>query len=124
MFLPDGRPRNLDLTRFHFPLNAVISGLHRVTGLLLLLCLLAYITIWNLQFIAHIDLPRFLQQALHSVFWLAVGFHWFSGIRHLLAEHLAESRYYVKLNRPASAYSLLAIWALYAYFAIGVIWHD
>ncbi|MBF6056970.1 MULTISPECIES: hypothetical protein [Thiomicrorhabdus] len=123
MFIPDGRPRNLDISRFHFPLNAVISGLHRITGVMLLLCLLAYLSIWNLQFIAHFDLPDSLLQTLHSIFWLSLGFHWLSGIRHLLAEHLADSRFYVKINQAVSVYGLLLIWTIYSYLLLGVIWN-
>lgn len=90
----DNRPVYLSLLKFHFPLNAVISILHRITGVLLVISLLLGL-IWlhsvilqpetyaeNRQVWTH---P--LGQLMLSLGGISLWFHWLSGVRHLLIEH-------------------------------------
>ncbi len=90
----DKRPVNLDLTKFHFPPTAIISIMHRVTGVLMYLFipfalyLLYAVTSDSHSFSA-------LQQVFAANFWLKLvtwlllsvtTFHVFAGIRHLIMD--------------------------------------
>ncbi|MCY4198304.1 MAG: succinate dehydrogenase, cytochrome b556 subunit [Gammaproteobacteria bacterium] len=98
---PSARPVNLNLLRFHFPLNAVTSITHRITGLVL------FIGVWALLYLAHNALaplaagPSFAEAPLGKLVLLALfgcaSFHLFAGVKHLLldfgiGEHLKTAR--------------------------------
>lgn len=90
----DNRPVYLNLFKFHFPLNAIISILHRITGVLLLLSLLLGL-IWLHNLILHPGsyvqnrdlLSQPLGQLVLSLGGASLWFHWLSGVRHLAIEH-------------------------------------
>ncbi|WP_028491922.1 succinate dehydrogenase, cytochrome b556 subunit [Thioalkalivibrio sp. ALE19] len=93
MARPPARPVFLDLRRIRFPLNAVVSILHRVTGVLLILAI--PVLLWLLQlslsgpegfarvagWVGH---PLGLLVLLGVLWWLL--HHLFAGIRYLAME--------------------------------------
>ncbi len=89
----DKRPVNLNLLTIRQPVTAVVSILHRITGLILFLSL--PLIFWALG--ATLAGPEgfnqvadFLSSALGKVFalllWAAVGFHLCAGLRHTLMD--------------------------------------
>lgn len=89
----DQRPVNLDLRTFRFPITAIISILHRLSGLLL--CLLIPFLLWGLQ--TSLDSyggfdaihACFASMGMRMVLWLllsALWYHLIAGIRHLLMD--------------------------------------
>ncbi|MDG4811462.1 succinate dehydrogenase, cytochrome b556 subunit [Hydrogenovibrio sp. 3SP14C1] len=90
----DNRPVYLNLFKFHFPLNAIISILHRITGVLLLLSFLLGL-IWLHNLVLYPDayaqnlnlLSHPLGQSVLSLGSISLWFHWLSGMRHLVIEH-------------------------------------
>ncbi|MCX7120792.1 MAG: succinate dehydrogenase, cytochrome b556 subunit [Gammaproteobacteria bacterium] len=98
------RPINLDLTRMKFPPMAIISIMHRLSGVLLFL-LLPLVLYLLQQSLRSPESFMILQQTLSSFamkfsLWVlvsAVCFHFFAGIRHMamdcgLAEGLQTAR--------------------------------
>ena len=121
------RPVDLDLTKFHFPPMAVVSICHRISGVLLFLCLPL---MFYLSHQATLSPAAFLhvQQLISNNYWLklavclmlaSVIFHFFAGIRHLAMdlgfwESVREGR--------ISAYIVFAF-SLIAIILVGVwIW--
>jgi succinate dehydrogenase / fumarate reductase cytochrome b subunit len=92
------RPKNLNLLTIRFPLPAIISILHRVSGAFLFL-LIPFI-LWALQ--ASLTESGFesMQSALDSwfaklIFWVLFVpfcFHLIAGVRHLLSDiHIGDT---------------------------------
>lgn len=84
------RPVHLDLTRIKFPLVAIVSILHRISGVLLflLLPLPLYLLHSSLQSREHFaQLHAFVAIPLVKFsLWIllsAVAFHFFAGLRHM-----------------------------------------
>ncbi len=112
---PGNRPRSLKISNFRFPLNALLSGAHRATGLALVISLVAYLTLANfILFVPAVTLENvaacWLTQILHTGFWIALTYHWLSGLRHLCAEHFLQPKTYQLINSKAVSYLLLATW--------------
>lgn len=87
------RPVNLDLTTYRFPRMAIVSILHRVSGVVLFLAL--PLLLWALhQSLESQQSFEALQQCLQSplaiiVVWvilMAALFHLLAGVRHLLMD--------------------------------------
>ncbi|QHG92328.1 succinate dehydrogenase, cytochrome b556 subunit [Coxiella endosymbiont of Amblyomma sculptum] len=88
------RTINLNLIRFHFPLTAVVSIFHRISGCVLFLCIpfslyFVYQSLLSEESFLH------LKRLLSHDWWLKVFvwtvlsatlFHLFSGIRHLMMD--------------------------------------
>ncbi|QBZ84075.1 Succinate dehydrogenase cytochrome b556 subunit [Hydrogenovibrio crunogenus] len=119
----DNRPVYLNLFKFHFPLNAILSILHRITGVLLVLSL-GIGLIWlhgmilqpdayaeNLQILTH---P--IGQLVLTLGGLSLWFHWLSGLRHLAMEHDLGGLLSQLERSRLSAQVLLLI------FVIGSLW--
>lgn len=92
--------RNLNLFTIHFPVTAIVSILHRLSGVVLFL--LIPLLLWGLQESLHSE-AGFLQlkHNFHSpvaqiTIWLFLGalsYHMFAGMRHLLMDiHIGESK--------------------------------
>jgi succinate dehydrogenase / fumarate reductase cytochrome b subunit len=89
----DKRPVNLALTTLRFPITAIISILHRVSGLLLFLSLPFVLYLFQ-QSLASIEDFDSLQDCFQSVIlrlvvWVvlsALWYHLIAGIRHLLMD--------------------------------------
>jgi len=98
------RPIHVDLTKMHFPVTAIVSILHRLSGILLFLLLpfLLYCFHQSLVSAAHFAM---LHTTLHSpipllIMWILLSticMHLLAGVRHLLmdcgiAEDLSSAR--------------------------------
>lgn len=87
------RPVFLNLARIHFPVTAVISIAHRLTGLLLFLLIPVLIWLWQIS-LRDIDgyeqvLEWFRSPPFRSVLILSVWVlthHFFAGLRYLLID--------------------------------------
>ncbi len=123
----DKRPRSLKLTQFRFPLNALMSGAHRITGVILIISLILYLMLANLLlFVPNITLEKvsdcWLTQILHTGFWAALSYHWLSGVRHLCAEHFLQPDTYQLINSRPVSYLLLALWGISFIFILYKVW--
>lgn len=87
------RPMFLNLTQIHFPIMAIVSILHRISGVILFLSLPILLIIWQHSLLSEQSFAD-LQLWLHS-FWAkclvgsiiaALGYHTFAGIRHLIMD--------------------------------------
>jgi succinate dehydrogenase / fumarate reductase cytochrome b subunit len=124
---PGNRPRFLKLSAIHFPVNALLSGAHRLTGLALVISLVGYVTLANLMLI-HPDVSlnslsgHWLLRSLHTAFWMALSFHWLTGLRHLLAEHFIAPKPYEIINSGWVSALLIAQWILISIFISYQAW--
>lgn len=106
------RPMFLDLTKMHFPVMAVVSIFHRITGVLIFLFLPLMLYILHQAYKSadtYTQLTNCLQHASMKFFiWAmlsAVWFHVIAGIRHMIMDcGIAEN---VKSAR-VTAYSVFA----------------
>lgn len=86
------RPKNLNLFTIRFPIPAIISILHRISGAFLFL--LIPLMLWALAYSLTMDGFDTMQQWLGSfyiktIFWVLLVpfcFHMVAGIRHLLMD--------------------------------------
>lgn len=85
------RPVNLDLTTFHYPPMAIVSILHRISGVVLfmflpfLLYLLGQSLSSPLQF-AQVLAPGWPVKGLIWVYLAALSYHCIAGFRHLIMD--------------------------------------
>ena len=117
-------PVFLDLTKIRFPVTAIISIFHRVTGVLLFLFIpfLLYLLGASIASQASFD---HVQQLIHMplmsiLIWLilsATSYHLLAGVRHLLMdcglwEHLKQAQVtaYVTLLLTLVCMVLLGVW--------------
>lgn len=89
----DTRPKNLNLFTIRFPIPAIISILHRISGFFLFLIVPA--ALWLLHDSLTEEGFNTIQQwmnnniFIHTIFWLVLipfCFHFVAGIRHLLMD--------------------------------------
>lgn len=120
------RPVNLDLTKFHFPPMAIVSILHRITGVLLFLFLPVLLVLLDYSLRSATDFQRLAQVmqtgGMKFVLWLilcSVFFHVIAGLRHLIMDlGVGES---VQAGR-ASAYTVFGL-AIISFILAGVwVW--
>lgn len=88
------RPINLDLTTLHFPVMAITSILHRISGIIvfvLLPLMLYYLqqSLGSAESFHH--LQEQFQNPLHCFmlwgFLAALSYHFMAGVRHLIADY-------------------------------------
>ncbi|VVC75945.1 Succinate dehydrogenase cytochrome b556 subunit [Aquicella siphonis] len=112
------RPKNLNLFTIHFPIPAIVSILHRVSGAFLFL--LIPVALWGLEYSLTVSGFDDLQRLLGSpwvkiIFWLLFipfCFHLVAGVRHLLSDiHIGDT---LKLGRSMA-------WATFVIFGLFVI---
>lgn len=91
--MKDNRPVNLDLTKFHFPLPAITSILHRITGVVLFAgtAVLLWLLAESLSSEAGFErVQQWLAAPLFKVvLWGILSgllYHLIAGIRHLLMD--------------------------------------
>jgi succinate dehydrogenase / fumarate reductase cytochrome b subunit len=110
------RPRNLNLFTFHFPLPAIVSILHRISGVVLFL--LIPLALWALNVSLTQDgfdtLKIWMQTVYVKIFfWLMLipfCYHLVAGIRHLLTDiHIGSS---LKAARMGAKIVFLAFFIL------------
>ncbi|MFM2323083.1 MAG: succinate dehydrogenase cytochrome b556 subunit [Pseudomonadota bacterium] len=87
------RPINLNLLTIRFPLTAIASILHRLSGFFLFLVIPLFLSIMTLSlgspegfFALHACLTHFLTKCLLLVFLAALFYHLLAGIRHLVMD--------------------------------------
>lgn len=87
------RPVNLDLTKYRFPRMAIVSIMHRISGVVLFLALpfLMYLLYATLHSAASFQSTmQMLQMPLMKIIMLiisaAVMFHLIAGIRHIIMD--------------------------------------
>jgi succinate dehydrogenase / fumarate reductase cytochrome b subunit len=94
----DTRPKNLNLFTIRFPLPAIVSGLHRISGVLLFI--LVPFLLWALSFSLTSRGFDVMGEWLSNVYvkcvlWLFLIpfiFHLIAGIRHLLSDiHIGDT---------------------------------
>jgi succinate dehydrogenase / fumarate reductase, cytochrome b subunit len=94
----DSRPKNLNLFTIRFPLPAIVSILHRISGFFLFL-LIPFILLglsYSLTYAGFEALQQWFGNGyVKAVLWLVFVpfcFHFVAGIRHLLSDiHLGDS---------------------------------
>ena len=92
------RPVNLNLFRFHFPVSAVTSITHRLTGAFL------FLGVWALLYLLHVTLGQdgwakasvlvasTWGKSILIVLAACAGFHLVAGFKHLLMDlHIGET---------------------------------
>ena len=88
------RPVNLDLTTIHFPITAIISILHRITGVWLFISLpfvlqMLYKSLASLQSFAQLDLNLSDHWYARFLLWTvlaAASYHVLAGMRHMIMD--------------------------------------
>ena len=87
------RPLNLNLFAFHFPLTAIISILHRISGVVIFLLFPLVLWLWVLSLssdagfsTAVMWMESFWIRGLLWCFTVGLAFHSIAGIRHLLMD--------------------------------------
>ena len=115
----------LSLLRFAFPLNAILSITHRVTGIIIFISLLLTMTLLTLSLEGSdflLNLLSFFQtpygKAILSLALISLLFHWLAGIRHLITNAKLEWSEPDKVK--ATAYQLLVVWT--GLSASGIYW--
>ena len=107
------RPVNLNLFKFKFPVMAIVSVLHRLSGVIIFLAIPAMLYILHQSLISQssfVGLQNALQYPVIKILiWVmlsAVLFHLFAGIRHLVMDlGYAES----KMGGRITAWAVLSI---------------
>ena len=117
------RPVNLDLTAFRFPIAAIASILHRITGIVLLfgvgyLTYLLHLTLESPESFAWVF--ESVRSTYHGVLvWLvlsSVSFHFIAGVRHLLMD------FHIGLSRGAGLASSWIVFGLTGCASLGLAW--
>lgn len=90
---PDRRPVYLNLVKIRYPIGAIVSITHRITGVLLVLALFPAINMLQRSLVSaaeYAHVVAWLKTPFGRVVVLAVAWlfaqHFFSGIRHLLLD--------------------------------------
>ena len=124
---PGNRPIFINLMKIRFPLNAWLSVSHRISGLGLIIALIGYLILMNLILLN----PSLSTQSihnhwsvliLHTVFWIALSFHWLTGLRHLLAGHFTAAKPYPIINSHPISLLVLISWGGASVFIIQWVW--
>ena len=118
------RPKNLNLFTIKLPINAVVSILHRVSGIGLFLSL--PLILWALQSLVHSEssyqlLTSWLNTWLVKLMLIGLAWaffhHFFAGIRHLLQDiHWMTSLDNARLSGKAVLYLVALAVAIFAWF--------
>ena len=91
--MKSNRPVNLDLTKFKFPLTAITSIIHRISGVILFLCIPIFLCYLSCSLSSETSFAAVVD-SLHNgwgklITWLilaALLYHFVAGIRHLLMD--------------------------------------
>ncbi len=99
------RPLNLNLLTLRFPITAIASILHRVSGFILFLLIPLFLGLLSVSlkspegfFVVHSCLTHSLTKFIILAFLLALFYHLLAGIRHLVmdagvGENLTQARF-------------------------------
>ena len=87
------RPINLNLFTISFPMTAIISILHRISGVLLFFMIPAFLCLLQYSLQSSADFVRvqslFNMPVIKLITWLtlsALGYHIIAGLRHLIMD--------------------------------------
>jgi succinate dehydrogenase / fumarate reductase cytochrome b subunit len=94
------RPKNLDLFTISFPLPAIVSILHRISGVLLFILIPPVLLLFNYSLLSEAAFLRIsnLLQCLSGkiLLWLLlmpICYHFVAGVRHLLMDlHIGDDK--------------------------------
>lgn len=123
--MSDKRPKNLNLFTIHFPIPAIVSILHRISGLLLFLLIPAIV--WVFQFsltaegfdVIENQLSTFYAKAACWIVLAALAFHLVAGLRHLLSDvHIGDT---LKMGR-LTAFLVFVVFVILAILAGVWLW--
>ncbi len=105
--MKSNRPVNLDLTSMHFPVTAVVSILHRISGVVLFLLIPLLLWMWQYSLssaegFTALQQLLVLQAGVRLLLWImvvALLYHLSAGIRHLLMDlGFGEKLCYARLS--------------------------
>ena len=117
------RPVNLNLAALQWPVTAISSGLHRITGILLFLCI--PFCLWALQLSltesGFVEFKSVMSGVIAKLITWAIlsmlGYHVVAGIRHLfmdagIGESLEGARLgsYIAISSGVVMAALLGVW--------------
>ena len=92
------RPKNLNLFTIHFPLPAIISILHRISGVILffMIPIILWILDYSLTFPGYENIQEWLGTSIFKLFLWAMlipfCYHLVAGLRHLFSDiHIGDS---------------------------------
>lgn len=119
------RPLIIDLNPLHFPITALVSILHRISGIVLVLGI-PWI-LWCLEESLKSEVSfsllqkSFKEPSYQFILFILVAaliFHWLAGIRHMLMDlHLAES----KKGGKWGAIIVLILFLIFALIFAGIL---
>lgn len=126
---PGNKPVYLSLRAFRFPLNAILSILHRISGVFVLISLilgLVWLKLLLLQPESYQQTWAWLSHPIGKMVAIAgllgLSFHWLTGVRHLLMEH-DVAQLLTRLDRARlSGQGLLIIFAIWSVWVIWRLW--
>ncbi|MDX1901398.1 MAG: succinate dehydrogenase, cytochrome b556 subunit [Gammaproteobacteria bacterium] len=124
MTAKDLRPKNLNLFTMHFPIMAIISILHRLSGVILFLLIPFFLWVFQCSLSTQQgfdDIVFFLSSGWVKFFlWLSLGalsYHMVAGARHLLmdlgiGESLQAGKLssYITIGISVVLFILIGIW--------------
>jgi succinate dehydrogenase / fumarate reductase, cytochrome b subunit len=122
--MPKSRPKHLNLLQIRFPIMAIVSGLHRISGAVLFLFLPVLLWLWQQSVVSQETFERFsavvaspfAKLVLLGLLWGYLH-HLCAGIRHLALD------LEVGVDLPAARASSMAVMAVSIglTFLIGVL---
>jgi len=105
------RPKNLNLFTIHFPLPAIVSILHRMSGAFLFLCIpfVLWLLAFSLTDTGFANLQQWMSTMIvKAILWIILIpfiFHFVAGIRHLLSDiHMGDT---LKMGRIMSVLTFI-----------------
>jgi succinate dehydrogenase / fumarate reductase cytochrome b subunit len=111
------RPKNLNLLTIKFPITAIVSILHRISGMILFL--LIPLMLWGLEYsLGSQENFEYLRSTLAQpipkvILWLCLAaflYHFTAGIRHLLMDY--DVGIQLKSSRLMSVLTLVIVFIL------------
>lgn len=111
--MPKPRPKHLNLLTIKFPVMAIVSGMHRISGAILFLCLPLLLWLWQESLASQQSFESFRAVVAHPLMKLVLlalawGYlhHVCAGIRHLALDlHLGTDLPAAR----ASGYAVLVV---------------
>ena len=111
--MPKSRPKHLNLLQIRFPIMAIVSGLHRISGAVLFLFLPVLLWLWQQSVVSQETFERFsavvaapfAKLVLLGLLWGYLH-HLCAGIRHLALD------LEVGVDLPAARASSMAVMAI------------
>lgn len=120
------KPVYLNLFQFKFPATAIASILHRISGVVLFLCLPLLLWVLTLSLESEESYASLHQIILHPLYkWIWAGFlialfyHLFAGLRHLIMDLGYGDG---KTSGRIGAYAVMGLTALFTLWLGSCIW--